>query len=176
MGLDLSAWLCCWGRLQSRSSWVLPSLYQQSDNQRIRPRIRHEESLFLTTPACLSWFPSATLFWRNWMIMGWTGVLFAGWKTDWLPKPRVVVNGIKYRWQPITSGVLQASVLGPALFSIFIKWSGWRCQVHPQFADDRLGGSADLLEGRKALQRSGQAGLRDQGQLFNLVWLNKAKC
>ena len=34
---------------------------------------------------------------------------------------RVVVNGIKSDWDPVVSGVTQATVLGPLLFSLYIN-------------------------------------------------------
>lgn len=85
-----------------------------------------------------------------------TGTL-DGQKTAWVAGSREwLVNESTSRWHPVTSGIPQHSVLGPALFNTFIDDFDEGIEgTLSNFADDiRLGRNIDLLEARKALKRN----------------------
>ncbi|CAM5115825.1 unnamed protein product [Eretmochelys imbricata] len=100
------------------------------------------------------------------------------WIESWLDcrAQRVVIKGSMSSWQPVSSRVLQALVLGLVLFSIFINDLDARlhCTLSKFVDDTELGGEVDTLEGRSRVQ-SDLGTLEDWAER-NLMRFNKDKC
>ncbi|GAB0184609.1 mitochondrial enolase superfamily member 1 [Grus japonensis] len=102
---------------------------------------------------------------------------FHGWTTRWIRNwldghtQRVAVNGSMSKWRSVTSGVPQGSVLGPALFNIFVSDMDSGMSAPSASLPMTPSCVVNTLEGRDAIQRD-----LERWACANRMKFNKAKC
>ena len=80
------------------------------------------------------------------------------WIAEWLEdkKQRVQLNRHRSGWSEVSSGVLQGSVLGPLLFTIFIDDIDEEvlCEIYKLADDTKIARRVNTLHDRRSMQRT----------------------